>query len=67
MSGKSKLGVIIEKIMLNRKPIELVYSHIRYEYLRKLNARQFANLYDECLHKELNFDDEVLRRAINEY
>ena len=65
MKDKSKLGVMIERVQLNKNPIELVYSHIRYEYLRTLNARQFANLYDECLHKKLNFDDEVLRRAIN--
>lgn len=67
MSGKSKLGVIIEKIMLNRKPIELVYSHIRYEYLRRLNPRQYQDLCDDCLNNSKNFDDEVLRRAINEY
>ena len=66
MKDKSKLGMMIERVQLNKNPIELVYSHIRYEYLRKLNARQFSNLYDECMHKKLRFDDEVLRRAINE-
>jgi hypothetical protein len=33
MNDKSKLGVMIERVQLNKNPIELVYSHIRYEYL----------------------------------
>ena len=34
----------------------------RYEYLRKLNPREFFDLYSDCLIKDLNFDAEVDRR-----
>ena len=34
----------------------------RYEYLRKLNPRDFFDLYSDCLIKDLNFDAEVDRR-----
>jgi len=66
MSDKSKLGVMIERVQLNKNPIELVYSHIRYEYLRTLNPTQFQELWLDCLKNNKRFDDEVLRRAINE-
>jgi len=65
MKDKSKLGVMIERVQLYKKPIELVYSHIRYEYLRTLNPTQFKELWDDCLKNDKRFDDEVLRRAIN--
>ena len=66
MSGKSKLGVMIEKVMFNKKPIETAMSHIRYEYLRTLSPTQFQELWNDCLKNNKRFDDEVLRRAINE-
>ena len=66
MSGKSKLGVMIERVQLNKNNIELVYSHIRYEYLRTIDPRQFQELWDDCLSNKKKFDAEVLRRAINE-
>ena len=66
MKDKSKLGVMIEKVMFNKKPIETALSHIRYEYLRTLNPSQFQELWNDCLKNDKRFDDEVLRRAINE-
>ena len=66
MSDKSKLGAMIERVQLNKNPIELVYSHIRYEYLRTLNPAQFQELWMDCLKNDKSFDAEVLRRAINE-
>jgi len=32
---------------------------IRYEKLRKLNPRQFMDLWAKCLSQDLNFDQEV--------
>lgn len=66
MKEKSKLGIMIERVQLNKNPIELVYSHIRYEYLRTMDPRQFEELWFDCLKNHKNFNDEVLRRAINE-
>jgi len=66
VKDKSKLGLMIERVQLNKNPIELVYSHIRYEYLRKVSPDEFKDIWDLCLKKNLRFDDEVLRRAINE-
>jgi len=41
---------------------ETAIGHARYEYLRTLNPRQFAALYDEALHGTAdNFDDLVDR------
>jgi len=34
---------------------------IRYEKLRKLNPRQFMDLWARCLSQHLNFDQEVDR------
>jgi len=39
---------------------ETVIGHARYEYVRKLNPREFAALYDEALHGD-RFDDLVDR------
>jgi len=47
---------------------ETAQGHARYEYIRKLNPREFAALYDEALHgRSDNFDDLVdLRRMKGE-
>jgi hypothetical protein len=66
MKDKSKLGVMIERVQLNKNPIDLVYSHIRYEYLRTIDPKQFHDLWMDCLSDKKKFDTEVLRRAINE-
>ena len=34
----------------------------RYEYVRKLNSRQYAKLITDCMMCDLNFDAEVDRR-----
>lgn len=31
----------------------------RYEVVRRLNKREFAALVDDCLYRDLRFDDEV--------
>jgi len=44
---------------------ETAIGHARYEYLRTLNPREFAALYDEALHGTAdNFDDLVDRRRM---
>ena len=34
-------------------------SHLRYEFLRTLNPRQFKELWEKCLKGGVRFDDEV--------
>ena len=44
---------------------ETAIGHARYEYLRTLNPREFAALYNEALHGTAdNFDDLVDRRRM---
>lgn len=43
---------------------ELALSHIRYEYLQTLNARQFGELVTKCNTECLRFDDVVLEMAL---
>jgi hypothetical protein len=47
---------------LERKLTTAQIGAARYEYLRKLNPREFFDLYSDCLTKDLNFDVEVDRR-----
>lgn len=66
MIDKSRLCVMIEEVTFNKNHTETALSHIRYWYLRTLNPTQFQELWNDCLKNDKRFDDEVLRRAINE-
>ena len=49
-----------ELIAAQSATAEAAIGHARYEYLRTLNPREFAALYDEALHGD-RFDDLVDR------
>lgn len=56
--GTSDVAIGVERVK------EAQCGAARYEYVRKLNPREFSNLCLECLHMDLNFDTEVdLRRS----
>ena len=53
-----------EKLIAARSATaETAIGHARYEYIRTLNPRKFAALYDEALHGD-RFDDLVDRRRM---
>jgi len=66
MIDKAKLDSMIHCVKFEKNQTETALSHIRYEYLRTLNPTQFQELWLDCLKNDKRFDDEVLRRAINE-
>ena len=52
---------MLEQLIAARSATEeTAIGHARYEYIRTLNPRQFAALYDEALHGD-RFDDLVDR------
>ena len=57
---------LLEQLIAARSATEeKAIGHARYEYLRTLNPREFAALYDEALHGTAdNFDDLVDRRRM---
>lgn len=42
--------------------LDVRVSHARYEYLRRLNVHQFAELYEENIKSGVAFDELVDRR-----
>lgn len=44
---------------LERELTEAKRGAARYEVVRKMNATDFALLYQRCIHMDLRFDDEV--------
>ena len=55
---KCKLAKMAWEAVAARNALELALGHLRYEALRKLNPRQFAELNDRNLAGEF-FDDMV--------
>jgi hypothetical protein len=53
-------ALVAELRRVYRAQEETVIGHARYEYLRTLNPREFAALYDDALHGD-RFDDLVDR------
>lgn len=44
---------------LERELTEAKRDASRYQIVRRLNKREFAALVDDCLYRDLRFDDEV--------
>lgn len=44
---------------LERELAEAKRDAARYQVVRRLNKREFAALVDDCLFRDLRFDDEV--------
>lgn len=49
---------------LERELTAVQIGAARYEYLRRLNPREYQDLWKECTRNDLNFDAEVDRRRI---
>lgn len=54
--GTSDVATGVERVREAQK------GAARYEYVRKLNSRQYAKLITDCMMCDLNFDAEVDRR-----
>lgn len=67
LSAANERGEKISKRNRMRAALESVLpdeqANTRYEYVRKLNPAQFAELWNHCLTNDVRFDDEVDRRA----
>lgn len=62
MTEWSAIGEWAEIERLNNENAALKIAHARYEYVRRLNPRQFAELHEENIKSGVAFDELVDRR-----
>lgn len=44
---------------LRRKVAELEIASMRYERVRRMTPREFADLYDRCIRDDIHFDSAI--------